>query len=89
MTLKELPKIGDIVNFRDTTGNTIACVISINYHTWYLYTKIAQLIAVEFQYDEIKNEYTVIDKFLISNYCIIPDAEYIVDNTPQEPVITL
>lgn len=89
MTLKELPKIGDIINFRDITGNTTACVISINYHTWYLYTKIAQLIAVKFQYDEIKNEYTVIDKSLISDYCIIPDAEYIVDNTPQEPVITL
>lgn len=88
MTLKELPKIGDIVNYTDITGNVTACVININNHTWYLYTKIAQLIAVEIQYDEIQDEYIIIDKFIISNYCIIPDAEYIVENTPQEPIIT-
>lgn len=89
MTLKELPKIGDIINYTDETSNVLACVININHNTCYLYTKMAQLIAVEFQYDEIKNEHTVIDKFIISNYCIIPDAEYIVDNTLQEPIITL
>ena len=88
MTLKELPKIGDIVNYSDETGNVSACVININNHTLYLYTKIAQLIAVEIQHDIITNEYIIVDKFIISNYCIIPDAEYIVENTPQEPIIT-
>ena len=86
-TMKYLPNVGEVVSYTPYEGLTIpAYVVNIVDNTYYLYAQ-NRLVAIQVQHtidedpmtgDKI-DEYDVIDTNTICDYCVIPEADNLLE----------
>lgn len=84
-TMQYIPNVGEVINYFPNKDTPIlAYVINIINNTYYLYTQ-NRLIAIEIQHTvendpitgDLYDEYHEISNDIICDYCIIPEADYI------------
>ena len=84
-TMKKLPKVGEVIRYEPQEGITILAYVSnrIN-NTYYLYTQ-NKLVVIEVQHTveddpitgDLYDTYHEVNTTILCDYCIIPEADYI------------
>lgn len=84
-TIKLLPKVGEVIQYTPKNDiTTLAYVVNRVNNTYYLYTQ-NRLVAIEVQHTieddpitgDLIDKYSEISTNEICDYCIIPEADYI------------
>ena len=84
-TMKKLPKIGEVISYEPQEGiTTLAYVFNRINNTYYLYSQ-NKLVAIEVQHTveddpitgDLYDTYHEVNTTILCDYCIIPEADYI------------
>ena len=84
-TIKNIPKVGEVIYYYPKENViTLAYVLNEYNNIYYLYTQ-NRIIGIELQHDistdpntgDLYDEWHEITTFQISDYCILPEIDYI------------
>lgn len=87
-TMKVLPNVNEVIKYSPNKGITIlAYVVNVVNNIYYLYAQ-NRLMSIEIQHTvendsttgDLYDEYHEINTNIICDYCIIPEADFILNN---------